>query len=145
MHPDVIKDALIELAAEYRVETVVMDMSRAEDIAAWIEDELGVTVIDRDQGNKFATADYEAVMDGLRNGTLKHTGDRALRSHVMNAVARRLPGGDYRFDRPTSTRSNARAQDRRVIDALTAAGMVVDHSNLAPKRRSAYEDRYAAA
>jgi phage terminase large subunit-like protein len=145
MHPDVIKDALLELAHEYRVESVVMDMSRAEDIAAWIEDDLQVEVIDRGQSNQFACADYEAVMDGLRNGTLKHTGDRGLRSHVMNAVARRLPGGDYRFDRPTTTRSNAKAQDRRVIDALTATGMVVDHSNLMPKRRSAYEDRYAAA
>jgi hypothetical protein len=145
MHPDVIKDALLELAAEFRLETVVMDMSRAEDIAAWVEDELGVTVIDRDQGNKCACVDYEAIMDGLRNGTLKHTGDRGLRSHAMNAIARRLPGGDYRFDRPSTTRSNARAQDRRVIDALTAAGMVVDHSNLLPQRRSAYEDRFATA
>jgi phage terminase large subunit-like protein len=144
MHPDVIKDALMEIASEYRVETVVMDMSRAEDIAAWIEDEMGVVVIDRDQGNKFATADYEAVMDGLRNGTLKHTGDRGLRAHAMNAVARRLPGGDYRFDRPSTVRMNARAQDRRVIDALTAAGMVVEHSNLEPPKRSVYEDRYAA-
>jgi hypothetical protein len=62
----------------------------------------------------------------------------------MNAVARRLPGGDYRFDRPSTVRMNARAQDRRVIDALTAAGMVVEHSNLEPPKRSVYEDRYAA-
>ena len=60
----------------------------------------------------------------------------------MNAIARKLPGGDYRFDRPTTTRSNARMQDQRVIDALTAAAMVVEHSTQDPPKRSAYEGRY---
>jgi hypothetical protein len=145
MHPDVIKDALLELRDSFRVETVVMDMERAGDIAAWIEDELGITVIDRQQTNKYAVADYEAFMDGLRNGTLKHTGDAGLRSHVLHAIARRLPGGDRRFDRPSSTRMNVREQDRRVIDALTAAAMVVEHSNRGPAARSVYEDRFATA
>jgi hypothetical protein len=122
-----------------------MDMERAADIASWIEDELGITVIDRGQTNKLACADYEAFMDGLRNGTLKHTGDADLRAHVLHAIARRLPGGDHRFDRPTSSRRSVGAQDRRVIDALTAAAMVVEHSNRAVKKRSIYEDRYAPA
>ena len=143
MHPDEIKHATLEIASSWRIDTFVMDMSRAEDIAAWIEDELGVTVIDRGQGNKEAVADYDAFMEGLRNGTLKHTGCPDLRSHVLHAVARRLPGGDHRFDRPSTVRQNARAQDRRVIDALTAAAMVVEHSNRGPARRSVYEDRGA--
>jgi len=141
MHPDVIKDALLELQGDFRIDTVVMDMERAADIASWIEDELGVTVIDRTQSNKLACADYEAFMDGLRNGTLKHTGDPGLRSHVLHAIARRLPGGDYRFDRHSTVRQNKREQDRRVIDALTAAAMVVEHSNRAPAKRSVYAQR----
>ena len=145
MHPDEIKHAALELHSALQIETVVMDMSRAEDIAAWIEDELGVTVIDRGQGNKDAVADYDAFMEGLRNGTLKHTGCPDLRSHVLHAIARRLPGGDHRFDRPSTVRQNARAQDRRVIDALTAAAMVVQHSNREPAKTSIYEQRYAAA
>jgi len=145
MHPDVIKDAVLELQDQFRLRTVVMDVHNAEDIAAWIEDELGVTVIDRQQGNKAMVADYNAFMDGLRNGTLRHTGCPDLRSHVLHAVARRLPGGDYRFDRPSTVRSNVRAQDRRVIDALTAAAMVVEHSNRAKPVSSVYEDRYATA
>jgi hypothetical protein len=145
MHPDEIKDAVLELHTAYSLRTVVMDMERAADIASWIEDELGITVIDRGQSNKLACADYEAFMDGLRNGTLKHTGDAGLRSHVLHAIARRLPGGDHRFDRPSSVRQNVRAQDRRVIDALTAAAMVVEHSNRAEPKRSVYEDRYATA
>jgi hypothetical protein len=140
LHPDEIKNALMELAADYQVETVVMDMHRAEDIAAWVEDTLGVTVIDHAQGQtRTHVQDYEAFMEGLRNGTVKHTGDHDLRAHVLNAIARRLPGGDYRFDRPSQVRGNARAQDRRVIDALTAAAMVVEHSNRAPKAVSVYE------
>jgi hypothetical protein len=141
MHPDVIKDAMLEIGADYRIETVVMDMERASDVASWIEDELGVTVIDRGQSNKLAVADYNAFMDGLRNGTLKHTGCPNLRSHVLHAIARKLPGGDYRFDRHSTVRSNVRAQDRRVIDGLTAAAMVVEHSNRAPARTSVYAKR----
>jgi phage terminase large subunit-like protein len=144
MHPDVIKDAVLELTQSFKLRTVVMDMERAADIASWIEDELGVTVIDRGQSNKLACADYEAFMDGLRNGTLKHTGDAGLRSHVLHAIARRLPGGDHRFDRPSSVRQNVRAQDRRVIDALTAAAMVVEHSSRAVPKKSVYEERYAS-
>jgi hypothetical protein len=145
LHPDVIKQALLDLGADYRIETVVMDMERAADIAHWIEDEMGVTVIDRGQSNKFAVADYNSFMDGLRNKTVKHTGDPGLRAHVLHAIARQLPGGDYRFDRHSSVRQNVRAQDRRVIDALTAAAMVVEHSTRGPVKKSVYEERYAAA
>lgn len=142
MHPDEIKSAFYDLQDANPIETLVMDIHRAEDIAAWVEDELGITVIDRTQSNQAAVADYEAFMDGLRNSTLKHTGDPELRRQVLNAIARRLPGGDYRFDRPSAVRANAREQDRRVIDALTAAAMAVELSTrqLAPAR-SVYEDR----
>jgi hypothetical protein len=117
-------------------------MERAADVGSWIEDELGVTVIDRAQTNKLACADYEAFMDGLRNATLKHTGCADLRAHVLNAIARRLPGGDRRFDRPIASRRSVGAQDRRVIDALTAAAMVVQHSNRQPAKRSVYAERF---
>jgi hypothetical protein len=146
LHPDVIKNAMIDLTEAYRVETVVIDMHQAEDIAHWIEDELGIPVIDHDHRRATThVADYSAFMEGLRNGTLKHTGDPGLRSHVLHAIAHRLPGGDYRFRRPSESRSSALMQDMRVIDALSAAAMVVEHSNRAPARRSVYEDRYAAA
>jgi phage terminase large subunit-like protein len=142
MNPDVVKEALIDLGERYELRTVVMDTHRAEDTAAWVEDTLGLDVIDRGQGNQFKVADYEAFMEGLRNGTLKHTGDPGLRRHVLNAAARRLPGGDFRFDRPSSTRQNIRQQDTRVIDALDAAAMAVEYSNReAPPPRSVYEDR----
>ena len=146
LHPDEIKNALMELSDQFHLTTVVMDMHRAEDIAAWIEDDLGVPVIDHAHGKSTThVQDYNAFMDGLRNGTLKHTGHDGLRAHVLNAIARKLPGGDYRFDRPSSVRSNAGAQDRRVIDALTAAAMVVEHSNRGKPKVSVYESRYAAA
>jgi hypothetical protein len=145
LHPDEIKQAASELATDYKIGDIVMDMERAADIAAWLEDELGVRVIDRAQGNAHAVQDYEAFMEGLRNGTLKHTGDPDLRAHVLHAVARRLPGGDRRFDRHTPGRQNKPEQDRRVIDALTAAGMVVEHSNRTKPRKSVYDDLYASA
>jgi phage terminase large subunit-like protein len=123
MHPDVVKRAFEVMHERNPIDTVVIDMERAEDIAAWLEDELAVTVIDRGQSNPLHAEDYENFMEGLRNGTLKHTGDPGLRRHVMHAVARTLPGGRRRFDRPSQSRAKRR-QDERVIDALSAAGMV---------------------
>jgi hypothetical protein len=66
---------------------------------------------------------YERWMEALREGWLWHSGDPELAQHVLNAVARVLPGGQTRFDRPARSRS-ASSQDRRVWDALTAASMV---------------------
>lgn len=144
LHPDVIKNTLLELHGYYTLHTLVMDTSRAEDIAHWAEDELGIEVVDRAQGNALAVEDYDAFMKGLRNGTVRHNGDKELRRHSMNAIARRLPGGAYRFDRPATNRNAAQFQDTRVIDALTAAGMVVQYSDTAePPAQSVYEQRFS--
>jgi hypothetical protein len=145
LHPDEIKNALIELTERYRVESVVIDIGhQAEEIAHWIEDELQIPVIERDHRKMAAhVEDYTAFTEGLRTGTLKHTGDHGLRSHVLHAVAHRLSGGEYRFLRPNQSRGSAREQDRRVIDALTAAAMVVQHSNREDPPRSVYDDRLA--
>lgn len=146
LHPDEIKFALTELAGEVRLRTVVMDMNRAEDIAAWVEEELGVTVVDHVHGKTSThVRDYEAFMDGMRNNTLKTTKHHGFRAHALNAIARRLPGGDYRFDRPNASRGSAREQDRRVIDCLTAAAMLAEHSTHDVKTSSVYESRFTTA
>jgi hypothetical protein len=54
-----------------------------------------------------------------------------LTRHALNAIARILPYGDARFERPAQSRA-AREQDRRVIDALTAASMVHSAAALQP-------------
>jgi phage terminase large subunit-like protein len=123
LHPDEVKAAFRSFLERYEVEAVIIDLPRAEDIAAWLEDEFGVTVIQWSTGNAQAALDYEAFMDRLRNGTLKHTGDPGLRAHVMHAISRTLPGDKRRFERPSSSRAKSK-QDLRVIDALSAAGMV---------------------
>jgi phage terminase large subunit-like protein len=122
-------NAFIELHARNPIHTVVMDSSRAEDVAQWISDTLGATVIDRQQTNPLAVADYDQFMEALRNGWLKHAGDEGLTKHALNAIARVLPFGDARFDRPNQSRVGPE-QERRVIDALTAASMVHAHALL---------------
>ena len=102
-----------------------MDMSKAETIAAWIGETLGAVVIDRQQTNPLAVEDFDRFMEALRNGWLRHAGDEGLTQHALNAIARVLPFGDSRFDRPAdSRRGSDELQARRVIDALTAASMV---------------------
>jgi hypothetical protein len=68
--------------------------------------------------------DYEKFMEALRTGWLKHSGDKSLTAHALNAVAQLLPLGGARFARPAGGRGNNSMQDQRVIDALIAAAMV---------------------
>jgi hypothetical protein len=132
LHPTDVKLAFEVFFDQFVVDTVVIDLQRAEDVAAWLSDEKGVMVIDWPQGNALAAQEYEDFMAGLRNGmlppakrtgpSLKHTGHSGLTSHVMAAISRALPGDKRRFDRQTEGRKSK--QDLRVIDALKAASMV---------------------
>jgi phage terminase large subunit-like protein len=123
LDPNLVEKALIDIHQRNPIHTLVMDTNRAEQLGTWAEHELGCVVIDRAQSNEFAKQDYEKFMEGLRGGQLKHSGDQALTSHALHAIARVLPYGGARFDRPSQTREGG-DQDRRVIDALTAAAMV---------------------
>jgi phage terminase large subunit-like protein len=122
-NPALLKKAFEELMARHRLSTVVMDTNKAEDIAAWLSDELELHVIDRAQTSKPQAEDYQRFMEGLRGGCLFHTGDQGLRQHALNAVAKMLPDGGAKFARSSETRQGGN-QDARVIDALVAASMV---------------------
>lgn len=118
-----IEAALVEIAQRNPVSVVVMDVSFGlEQLAEWIEQNLHTRVIRRAQTDPFQVMDYESFMEALRLGWLHHTGDRGLTRHVMNAIARLLPGGRSRFDRLVLSRDSR--QEERVIDALVAAAMV---------------------
>ncbi len=121
--PAELHDAIVEVHRRNPIETVVMDITRAEETAAWIHDELGITVVEWSQSNENAALEYEKWMTGLRTGWLWHSGDPGLTRHVMNAIARMLPNGKTRFDRISQTRQGG-DQEARVIDALVAACMV---------------------
>lgn len=124
MDPTLIENALTALHARNPLHTVVMDTSRAEQLAEWIARELGATVIEHGQGNAQAAEDYELFMQALRSGWLKHQGDRGLTEHALNAIARVTRDDKARFDRTSRSRRDG-SQDVRVIDALDAAASVV--------------------
>ena len=119
-----IEAAFLALHRRNPVHTVVMDVTRAEQLGAWIEESLGARVVERGQTNQFAATDYERFMEALRTGWLRHTGEAELTRHALNAVALLLPLGGARFARPAAGRGNNALQDQRVIDALIAAAMV---------------------
>ncbi len=123
LDPSYVERAILEFRERYRIDTVVMDTSKAEQLASWIETELDCMVVDRQQTNTMACIDYARFMEALRSGWLRHGDDPGLKSHALNAVAKVLPGGDARFDRVATNRRSP-DQNRRVIDALTAAAMV---------------------
>jgi phage terminase large subunit-like protein len=122
LDPSFVLRALAEVHARNPIHTVVMDMSRGPEVSAWVETELGAVVIDRTQTPVMAVEDYDRFMEALRNGWLFHPGDSTFNRHVLNAVARVLPGGDAVFSRASTTRQGGN-QDKRVIDALIAAAM----------------------
>ncbi len=117
-----IEYALEELNARNPIRAVVMDMTSAEPQAQWIESELGVDVVERNQSVPAKVEEYASFTSALREGWLHHTGDRALTRHVLNAIIQIMPRGDARFARISRTRQGG-SQDSRVIDALDAAAM----------------------
>lgn len=123
LDPHLVEAALARIHARNPIHTLVMDMSRAEQLAAWAEETFGCEVVEYSQSNGAAARAFTLFMAGLRSGELWHSGDRGLTTHALNAIARGLPMGDFRFDRPNDGRDSP-DQPRRVIDALTAASMV---------------------
>lgn len=132
LHPDQIKEPLRALNARNPFRRVVMDITHANDIAAWMRAEIfGCTcqpsacshVLEHSQGDIQQAADYDAFMEALRGSVLHHSADADLTSHAMNARAKELPGDRHKFDRKSTSR-DAKKQERRVIDALVAAAMV---------------------
>jgi phage terminase large subunit-like protein len=120
-----VEDALLRVHAANPVHTVVMDMTNGAQLSQWIEEQLGAKVVDRTQVNSLACLDYARFMEALRMGWLKHTGDPGLTAHALNAVARVLPQGNVKFERPRESRTvRDELARRRVIDALIAAAMV---------------------
>lgn len=118
-----VEAALLRIHERNPIHTLVMDMSRAEQLARWAETELGCEVLDWPQTIPFSIEEFDRFMEALRKGWLKHSGDVGLTRQALNAVARVLPRGDAIFERPAQNRRSSE-QDRRVIDALKAASMV---------------------
>jgi phage terminase large subunit-like protein len=130
LEPEVVKAAFRTIQTRNPITEVVMDPDRAAEIAAWLRDDLGVEPTEHGQGAEMFDA-YEKFMEALRNGWISHPRDPEFTEHVLNAVAKVLPDGRTRFDRPSTSRAQA-GQRRRVIDALIAAAMVHRSATAAP-------------
>lgn len=120
-----VERAILSIHARNPIDVVVMDPSRAEQLARWIEDEIGAEVVEQSQTNPAKVREYKRWMEGLRRGWIRHQGDAGLTSHALNAIAYVLPLGDAKFERPSQSRHGE--QERRSIDALAAASMVNDY------------------
>jgi phage terminase large subunit-like protein len=122
--PAEVKAAFRRIHERNPIRRAVIDPDRAAEIAVWLEEELGVDVVEYLQTNQPMTLVYERWMEAMRNRRFKHPQHPEFTEHVLNAVAKMAPDGRARFDRPSSSRAQA-GQRRRVIDALIAAGIVL--------------------
>jgi phage terminase large subunit-like protein len=133
LRPEQIYDALGALHARHPLERAVFDPSAGGQlVAAWLEDELGVQVVEHSQKPESMALAAERFLEGLRAGTLRHAGDPDLTRHVLNGVTKELPGGKVRFVRPHESRSSTGLNPLREIDALIAAAMVYSVAESAP-------------
>jgi phage terminase large subunit-like protein len=116
--------ALRDMASRFEVRCVAMDTSFGGGVLGqWVEDELGVQVIEHSQRQTVQAEDYQLFTEALGLGWLKHSGDAGLTRHALNAVARTMPGGQVKFERPFRNPGSNADQRLRVIDALVAAAM----------------------
>jgi phage terminase large subunit-like protein len=124
LDPDEIIEAVRALHKRNPIEYLVMDVAGARDVASAIE-KLGIEVVDRQQTNPRAVEDYQRFMEAMRKEYLAvaDDADGNFARHAGNAVARMLPLGDSKFERPKEGRLG-REQSRRVIDLLVAGAMV---------------------
>lgn len=125
LRPELVKAAFREINDRNPIRRVVLDPDRAAEIAVWLEDDLGVEVVEHLQTNQPMCQAYERWMEAMRNHRIRHGRDDEFTEHVLNGVAKMLPDGRARFDRPSASRAQA-GQRRRVIDALVAAAMVLN-------------------
>jgi phage terminase large subunit-like protein len=132
--PEDVQAAFLRVHERNPIHTVVMDENAGgAQMAGWLEDTLGAQVVAYAQSHAPMALAYERWMEAMREGWLWQPGDPEFTRHVLNAVAKTLPGGQARFDRPARSRS-ASKQDVRVWDALTAASIV--HSYAVENSRS---------
>jgi hypothetical protein len=163
MHPDRVKELLYARMDANPLGALAMDTSDGEDIAAWAADELGILVVDRPKSNDLAVVDYKHFMRDLRAtepqwkivevaGPTPRSPKRKVRQrllpmrllpscplltrHSMNAVARRLPRGDIRFDRPTASRTRA-SSTRSTRPAWSTRTAIVRRSRVSTSEPSA--------
>lgn len=123
LRPELVKEAFREIHGRNPIRRVVLDPDRAAEIAVWLEDDLGVEVVEHLQSAAPMTQAYERWMEAVRNKRFRHPRDPEFTEHVLNAIAKTPPDGRARFERPAQSRSQT-GQRRRVIDALIAAAIV---------------------
>jgi phage terminase large subunit-like protein len=123
LDPHLVEGAIRRMHQRNPIATVVMDPTRAEQLAAWITEEIGARVVERVQQPAALAQDYERFTEALRQGWLKHTGHPGLARQVLNAIAKIAPNGRTVFERPSHSREPS-LQAMRCIDALSAAAMV---------------------
>lgn len=135
LNPALVEAALREMHAVTPISMVVIDPAAGgEQLAAWIEKELGIEVITHSQSTGLMSLAYQRLMTAIRQGWIEHPGDEDLTRHVLNAVDNIARDGSIRFDRPSQSRA-ASKQRRRVIDALVALAMVNSISEALPRMR----------
>lgn len=126
LRPEKIQQAFRALHGEHPIGRVVMDPSAGgEQLADWLETELGVSVVSHSQKTQPMALAAARFMEALRSDRLRHVKDPDLTRHVLNAVLKELPDGGVKFVRPAEARSSDEETPRREIDGLIAAAMVL--------------------
>lgn len=118
-----VKPAFHRIHARNPIEALAYDPNaEANVVVEWAAEEFGCQLLDVSQSNVVQSEVYRLWMEAVRMGWIVHPHDLVMRAQVTNAIAKQIGGShdQYRFTRPSTSRSAAR-QNQRVIDALIAA------------------------
>lgn len=101
------------------------DTERAKyGLPALTGDEKQLEFVAHSQDNAPMAQAAQRLDEAIRNGWIVHDGDRALRRHVLNAVAKPLGDAKWKYDRPADARGERRR--KYPIDLLT--GVLMGHN-----------------
>jgi phage terminase large subunit-like protein len=125
LRPEQVHAAIETLNDLHPIGRVVMDPSAGGQlIAAWIEDNLGLPVVAHSQKPDPMAEAAGRFLEAIRERRLWHVRDADLTRHVLNAAAKALPDGRFRFVRPVEARTSLDLTPQREIDALIASVIV---------------------
>jgi phage terminase large subunit-like protein len=112
-----VSNELRRLNDTYRVRAIVYDPYGSDALVQQLERE-GLVFAEHKQNPATRAVADGRFLEAVRQKTIQHNGDETLRRHVLNAVARGIPGGGegWMFDRP-------KLGPRKPTDALIAASM----------------------
>jgi phage terminase large subunit-like protein len=117
-----VRNQVVELADAYDVVEVGFDSWNATQMATWLQDDEGLTIVEMRQGTKTMSEPFKYVVGLVADEKLRHGGHPVLRWNARNLKARRDPNDNWAPKKDE--------KGRKRIDGMVALIMAIGRSIL---------------